>query len=578
MSKNQLKQQLAVATRESIADLVIKNGKILDVFNREIIEEDVAIKDGKFVGIGDYDGKEIIDAKGSFVCPTFIDGHVHIESSMVTPNELGKVLLPHGVSTIIADPHEIANVSGSDGIQYILDASEKSPLNIYIMLPSCVPATEFEHSGATLTAEDLAPFYDHPLVLGLAEVMDFPAVLTGKDQMLDKLLSASKYEKLIDGHAAGLDKYGLNGYMTAGIRTDHEAISVKEAKERLQRGMHLMIREGSVAKDLVNLLPVVTEKNASRCLFVTDDKHLDDLLEEGNIDHNVRLAITNGMDPLLAYCMASFHSAQYFGLQTKGAIAPGYDADFMLVSNIEEVTIKQVFTNGAIVAQDGKLVIETEDSYIVPPVNLTKSVNLPELKAENFQIKLDSAKANIIDIIPNSLVTKHMIEEVDIENGIFIPSVEKDQLKLTVIERHHQTGHIGLGIVKGLKLQAGAIASTVAHDSHNLIVCSTNDQDLLTAVEVIKQMQGGTVVVKDGQVLSKLELSISGLISDKPYEEVNKELKHLNAALAKIGFQETFNPFLTLSFLALPVIPELKLTDLGLFDVKAFKHIDISAI
>ena len=363
-NKELYKEAIAAASKAIKADIVIKNGKIIDVFNREIIEdEDIAIHNGKFVGIGSYDGETIIDAKGSYISPTFIDGHVHIESSMVTPLELAKVLIPKGVTTIIADPHEIANVCGIEGIKYMLAASLNSPLSIYFMLPSSVPATEFEHAGAELLAGDLSPFYNDSQVIGLAEVMDYPAVINRDEQMIEKLLSAKSYQKLIDGHCAGLDKYGLNSYMTAGIKTDHEAISIKEAKERLQRGMYLMIREGSVAKDLKNLLGAITNNNAHRCLFVTDDKHLDDLLEEGSIDYHVRTAISEGIDPLIAYSIATIHAAQCFHLFHKGAIAPGYDADFMFIEDLEQVKITHVFQKGKIATKNGELVPLKREEY-----------------------------------------------------------------------------------------------------------------------------------------------------------------------------------------------------------------------
>ncbi len=564
-----------MASGKEPADTVVKNGRIVDVFNGEIIEGDIAIVDGYFAGIGEYEGKHIVDAKGRYVVPAFIDGHVHIESSLVTPSEFAKVLLPHGVTTVIADPHEIANVLGTTGIQYILDSSENLPFDFYIMLPSCVPATSFENSGAILTAENLKPFYQHPRVLGLAEIMNFPAVLHAEEDMLKKISDAKQFGKKVDGHAAGLSEIDLNVYMAAGIRTDHETTTALEAKVRLKSGMYLMIREGTVARDLRNLIPVVNQYNSRRCLFVTDDKHLDDLVLEGSIDHNVRLAIAEGLSPITAIQMATLNAAECFGLEDKGAIAPGYKADFSLIDDLETIRIAHVYKDGMAVVQDGKLIIDCSNNH---KNGLEKSVHFDEVMEMNLNISLSSGKANIIEIIPNSLITRHIVEEVDIcDQGFFQPSTTADQLKLAVIERHHMTKQIGLGIVKGLGLKNGAIATTIAHDSHNLIIAGTNDDDMTLAANRIKKMQGGLIVIKDGQILASLELPIAGLISDRPYREVYASLNNLHIALEELGANCNFNPFLTLSFLALPVIPELKLTDKGLFKVSKFEHITISS-
>jgi adenine deaminase len=576
MNKKQLLRRIDVAAGRSPADLVIKNGQILDVFNGEIIDGDIAIVDGYIAGIGTYTGETIIDAKGCFITPAFIEGHVHIESSMVIPCEFAKVLLLHGVTTAITDPHEIANVLGTDGIQYMIDSSENLPVDIYTMLPSCVPATKFEHSGAILHMDDLKPFYQHPMVLGLAEVMNFPAVLHCESSMIEKIVETQRAGKKIDGHAAGLSSKDLNIYMAAGIRTDHESVNPKEAKERLTKGMYLMIREGTVAKDLRQLLPVVNERNSRRCLFVTDDKHLDDLVFEGSIDHNVRLAISEGLAPITAYQMATLNAAECFGLTEKGAIAPGYKADILILSDFETVAISKVFKNGKLVMENGCLVDVPVNGTSFISERLKNTVHFHDLSQENFHIFFKNPKANIIEIIPNSLVTRHIVEDVVVdENNRFKPSIEKDQLKLAVIERHHMTKHIGLGIVKGLGLKSGAIATTVAHDSHNLILAGTNDADLLFAAEEIRKMKGGLIVVQNRKVLAALPLPIAGLLSDQPYQRVCSSLDSIHHALKEIGASRDFNPFLTISFLALPVIPELKLTDMGLFQVSSFKHIPI---
>ncbi|MDF2682257.1 MAG: adenine deaminase [Brevibacillus sp.] len=579
VSKEVLRKRIAVAAGREKADTVIKNGTIIDVFNGELLQGDVAIADGVFVGIGQYEGHNVIDAEGKYISPAFIDGHVHIESSMVVPSEFARVLLPHGVTTVITDPHEIANVAGARGIEFMLAESEGLPFDVKVMLPSCVPATSFEHSGAVLEQADLDPFLCHPRVLGLAEVMDYPAVMNAAEGMLDKLTATLAQNKQIDGHAAGLDTQAINVYRTAQIKTDHECVNVQEAKERLQRGMYLMIRQGTAAKDLEALLPVVNERNARRCLFVTDDKHLDELIREGSIDHHVRMVTRRGIPAITAIQMASLNAAECFQLQDKGAIAPGYTADFLLLDNLEEVVIHQVYKNGRLVAEQGSVVegIFPQRSVEAAKMGeaLTNSVRIKPLFTQQLAIPVMSGKAHVIGIIPNKIVTEHLIIDVPTEQGIFVPSVEQDLLKMAVIERHHLTGNAGLGILKGLGLQRGAIASTVAHDSHNLIVAGTNDADMLFAVEAIKEMQGGLVVVDKGKVLASLPLPIGGLISNQRAEDVCRGLDELEHALRELGAPTTFQLFLTLSFLALPVIPSLKLTDQGLFDVHQFIHINV---
>nr|WP_212031217.1 adenine deaminase [Cytobacillus depressus] len=571
----QLKRRIDVAAKRIPADLIIKNGNIVNVFTREIIIDHIAIVDGFIAGIGDYEGKETIDATGKYIIPGLIDGHVHIESAMVTPAEFANVVLPHGVTTVIADPHEIANVSGIEGIEFMLNASEGIPLDVFLMLPSCVPATPFENAGAKLGAKQLEPLYNHPRVLGLGEVMDFPSVSQNDENMLNKLVDASLKGKCIDGHAAGIDSDGINVYMSAGIKTDHECVTAEEALDRLRKGMYVMLREGSAAKDLIALLKAVNENNARRCLFVTDDKHLDELICEGSIDYNVKLAIKEGLDPLLAIQIATLNAAECFGLKTKGAIAPGYEADLLVVSDLKTMDIEKVYKGGKLAAANGKVVSETH-SLVTPVPSITNSVNINSISINQLQINIqDGNKANIIGIIPNMIVTKHLNEEVDTKNGHFQYNTSKDQLKMAVVERHKMTGNIGLGIIKGLGIKNGAIASTVAHDSHNIVAAGTSDEDLIKAIQLTAEMKGGLVIVQDGNMLSSLSLPIAGLISDQPAQMVNEKLAELNDALVKIGCTMEFNPFVTLSFMALPVIPELKLTDIGLFDVKSFKHISV---
>ncbi len=572
---NSFTRRLEASAKKIKADVVVKNGKIIDVFNGEILEEDIAIKDGVIIGIGHYEGEETIDAKGKYISPGFIDGHVHIESAMVTPQQFSQVVVPHGVTTILADPHEIANVSGSTGIQFMIDSAKNLPLNIFFMLPSCVPATPFENAGATLSAGDLKHFYEDKSVLGLAEVMDFPSVFNQEESMMNKLSDAHQFERKIDGHAAGISGDLLNVYPTAGIKTDHECVTPEEAHDRLKRGMYVMLREGSAARDVKALLPVITDRNARRCLFVTDDKHLDDLIAEGSIDYNIHLSIKNGLDPITAYQMATLNAAECVGLKTKGAIAPGYDADLVFLDDLHSVKVNEVFIKGELIAENGQCVHSAYKEEVIP-TSLMNTIHINKIGLEDIQIKCPSeATANIIEIIPNKIITKHTIEKIESTNGYFKASIIKDQLKMAVIERHSSTGNIGLGIVKGFGLTSGAIASTVAHDSHNIIALATNDQDLLKAIEALKSMGGGLVVIKNNEILAALPLEISGLMTTTPFSVINERLKEIDKALFEIGFSKEFNPFLTMSFLALPVIPELKLTDLGLFQVKDFKHIDV---
>lgn len=576
-SKETLTKRILVAGRKQPADLVIQGGTIVNVFTGEPMQGDIAITDGVIAGIGTYEGKKTVQAHGKWIIPGLIDGHVHIESSMLTPQEFAKVVIQHGVTTVITDPHEIGNVAGTGGIQYMLDRSDQQPVDIYTMMPSCVPSTSFETNGVTLRAEDLNPLYKHPKVRGLAEVMDFPALAGAEPDMLQKIADAHAAGKLLDGHAAGIASEDLNIYMAAGIRTDHECVSVEEARQRLELGMYLMIREGTVAKDLKALLPAVTAHNARRCLFVTDDKLIDDLLDEGSVDHNVRLAIQQGMDPIMAIQIASINAAECFRLYDRGAIAPGYMADLLIIDDLQTLSIHQVYKRGVCVVDHGKL---AQDTFPAPTQNTAMTVALTRLNAapidiEQLAIPLTTDRCHIIELVPNSLVTRHIQETVDMHEGCFQISMANDQLKLVVVERHHATGNIGRAIVKGFQFQRGAIVSTVAHDSHNIIAAGTSDQDILTAVQHVISIHGGLAVVADGEVLASLPLPVGGLLSEQPYEQVYEQMMQLNAALKQIGAPEHFNPFLTLSFLALPVIPNIKLTDQGLFGFASYGHIDI---
>ncbi|MGD6834113.1 adenine deaminase [Sutcliffiella halmapala] len=573
MNTTNLTNLIKASAKTTPADLVIKNGKIVDVFNLEIIEDNLAIKDGMIIGIGDYEAIDFLDAKGAYICPGFIDGHVHMESSMVHPFHFTNTLIEHGVTTIITDPHEIANVSGAAGIQFMINATKDSLVDVFFMLPSCVPATPFEQNGATLHAKDLAPFYENERVLGLAEVMDFPAVRDTDEEMLEKLTHAWNERKQIDGHGAGLTETAINIYRSAQIKTDHECVTATEALARIRRGMYVMIREGSVAKDLKALLPAVNNRNARRFLFCTDDKHLDDLVREGSIDHNIRLAIQEGMDPLLAIQLATLNAAECYSLPQKGAVAPGYHADLVLVGDLENLEIEKVLKRGKLVTDQSKGLSKFPLSV---PKELTDSVHIKTCSKDQLKLPVDgSVPCSIIEIIPNSLVTKYIKEMVQTSAGEFLPCTKNDQMKLAVVERHKGTGKIGIGIVKGLQLKNGAIASTVAHDSHNIVAVGTNDDDLLVAIQTLQDIQGGMVIVSKQEPIATLPLEICGLMSEQPLEQVLEHLNNLHHSLTEIGMELDFNPFVTLSFLSLHVIPALKLTESGLFEVTEFRHISI---
>ncbi|RDY70845.1 adenine deaminase [Halobacillus trueperi] len=576
MNIESLTQKIKVANKECPADLVIKNAQIVDVFNGEIIHKDVAIVDGFFAGLGEYEGKEVIDAQGQYMAPSFIDSHVHIESSMVPPSEFAKVVIPHGVTTVITDPHEIGNVLGAEGIQFMLDDAKDLPMDFHFMLPSSVPATPFETSGAELHAPDLQPFLSDSQVRGLGEVMDYSSLRNADPRLLEKIAQTIEAGGYVDGHLAGLNEDAVNLYSSAGVQTDHECNTAEEALARLQRGMYVSIREGSAAKDLQALLPVVNEMNARRCLFCTDDKHIDDLLNEGSIDHHIRLATAQGLDPITAIQMATLNAAECYGLHDKGAIAPGYMADFLFFKDLHALEVTQVFKKGKKVASHGTLVKNLQPSSSSSQ-KITNSVHIPNLSKAQLRIPIkDSQKGNIIKINKNQIRTDHLIEEVELESGSFQPSVSKDQLKLVVVERHHQTGNIGLGIVKGMGLQRGAIATTIAHDSHNIVAVGTNDEDLVKAIQHLGKIGGGMTLFHEGSPLSSLPLPIAGLMSDQGYEKVAHQLVDIHKDLSTLGFTNDFNPFLTLSFLTLPVIPSLKLTDKGLFSTKEAKHIPVS--
>jgi adenine deaminase len=566
-----LEELIQVARGEVEADLLLKNARLVNVFSGNIHNADVAIHRTRVVGFGDYRVGEVIDLQGQYLCPGFIDGHVHIESSMLRVSEFARVVVPQGTTSVVSDPHEISNVLGLDGIRYILESSKYNPLSVYVMLPSCVPATEMETAGSKLTAEDLEGMWRSDWVLGLAEVMNYPGVIFRDWQVLNKIKVA--VGRPIDGHAPGLSGRDLCAYVAAGISSDHECTTTEEAREKLQLGMHIMIREGTNARDLENLLPVVTPGNASQCMFVTDDRHLPDLLNEGHMNFLIRKAIGLGLDPMTAIQMATINTARYFGLKDKGGIGPGMRADMVVLDDLHDFDIRMVFRGGQLVAKDGELLPWKEKPK---DVALRSSMNINWDATGDLKLPAAGKNVRVIGEIPDQLVTESLLEEAKIEDGFAVSDVERDILKIAVIERHLASGNVGLGFVKGFGLKRGALGSSVAHDSHNLVLVGTNDEDMLLAAHRIERMRGGLAVVADGRVLASLALPIAGLMSERPFEEVNEGLGALVDAAHDLG-SELHDAFMALSFLALPVIPSLKLTDKGLVDVTQFKFVPLFA-
>lgn len=587
MNKENLIKQIKASTKLIECDLVIKNITIIDVFNKNRFIDTVGIKNGYIIGIGDYESENVIDGTGKYICPGLIDAHCHIESSLVTPLEYHKVALLNGITSVIADPHEIANVMGTRGIEFMLDSSSEIPFDMYFMLPSCVPGTNFESSNANLLAKDLNEFYQSNRVLGLAEVMNYPSVFNCEDSVIDKIYDAIKNDKVIDGHGAGLSPMMVNSYRTANILTDHECTSANEAADKVRKGMYVLIREGTVAKNLKELLPAVNNENSNRFCFCTDDKHIDDMKNNGSINTSIVHAIEYGLRPETAIQMSTLNPSVLYKLNNKGAIAPGFIADFVILDNLEEFKINSVYKNGILVVKNGALIndINIESNLNYSSNNFTEnSVKLSNKLTENdFRINLkDKSILNVIEIIPNKLETIH--HKVDIksltsikdENSkYFKASVKNDLIKIVVIERHRASNNIGLGILKGLGIKEGAIATTIAHDSHNLIVAGTNDRDMLFAAKELEKIHGGIIIVKNQTVLASIQLEIAGLMTSRQYTEIENDLKRLHNTVKILAPNIDFDPFLTLSFLSLPVIPDLKITDKGLFDVIKFKFIDI---
>lgn len=576
MTKESLKKLIDVAAGRVLADTVIKNCKVVDVYSGKIIEGDIAISENMIAGIGSYEGINIIDANGKYATPGFIDSHIHIESSYVSPEELGKLIVPHGGTCIIADPHEIVNVCGIAGLDYMMEAAKNTALDIQFMIPSCVPCTPFENAGAIIDASKMREPITRDNVLGLGELMNFPGVVAADSEVLDKVLVAKEYGKLIDGHSPGIAKNLLNAYVSVGIRTDHECSTVEDMHERIARGVYVLLREGSACHDLRNLLKGVTKENSRRCLLCSDDRQPKTMLELGHLNNHLQICVEEGIDAITAIQMATINAAECFGLKDRGAIAPGLRADIVLMEDLEKFKVTNVLIEGKEVARDGKYLLETKKHSIA---SVRGSMHVKDFSVEKLKTRLKSNKVHIIDIIPGGVVTKKSVDTVKIDNnGEFIFEEEKDIVKVAVIERHKNTGNVAVGFLRGYGLKTGAIALSVAHDSHNIIAVGVNDEEIAFAVEKLIEQEGGVVLVKNGIVIESMPMPIAGLMSDKDGEWVDKKLVSLHEiAHQEMGIHRNVEPVMTLCFMSLIVIPEIKLTDRGLFDVTKFDFISLEA-
>jgi len=554
-----LQQKLAIARGEQPAELLFKSARLVNVLSGEIHRTNVAVDDGRVVGFGDYRARRVIDLRGSYLAPSLIDGHFHVESSMLTAPEFARAVVPHGTGAVVIDPHEYANVLGLDGIRYVLESSKKLPLDFFIMLPSCVPATPLETAGARITADDLRLMIHDERIAGVAELMNFPGVYLGTKSELAKI-DAGK-GKCVDGHAPGLRGKNLNAYVLAGVRSDHESVEVGEAKEKLRLGMHILLREGSTERNLTHLLPLINAHNAQNCSFATDDKLAGDLVNEGHIDHCVRKAIRIGLPPISALQIATINTARHYNLLNLGAIAPRFWADMIVFDDLKKFTIRQVYKKGVLVGENGRFL-----GRIPAKIGLPRGTMNLRYQPGDFSVKAGGGKKiKVIVIVPQQIVTRTAIVTPKVEDGEIVADTERDILKLVVVERHRATGNVGVGFVRGFKLKRGAIGSTVAHDAHNVVVAGTNDADIRFAIQQLERMQGGQVAVANGKVKAELPLPIAGLVSDRPLPEVVRGIADLNLAARALGC-ELEAPFMTLSFLSLSPIPELKLTDQGLID------------
>lgn len=565
---------LKKARGEIKPDLVLKNGKVVDVFNEQLQQVDVAIAEGTIIGTGSYEGQEEIDLEGKILAPAFIDGHLHLESAMAKVRDFAQQAISLGTTTIVADPHEMANVMGLEGIRYLLDVGLSLPWNFNLMLPSCVPPTKFNTSNVVLRAEDLEELVTAKGVFGLGEVMDFTGVIRGEQDIWEKLSLFSN--RFIDGHAPGLTGKELNAYLLGGIKADHESTTPQEALEKVSKGMYVMIREGSVTRDLVRLLPAVNEKNSNRFLFATDDRHPGDLLEEGHINFLIKKAVEHGLDPIQAIKLATINSAEALGLDNVGAIAPGYKADVVIIDDLKRLKITKVFKDGRVVAEDGEFVLDSAEKKQVSASRDRKiynSINIGQINESDFKLPAGN-KYRVMELIREQIITRESTVNLTSQQSISSQLANEELVKLAVVERHQRTGNVGLGLLKGLGLQTGAIATSIAHDSHNIIVAGRDNADMLLAVQEIEKLQGGIVITNNGQVVDQLPLPIAGLMSDKSLVEISEKLDSLKDTALSLGVTHQ-EPFMTLSFMSLPVIPELKLTDKGLFSVEECQFVSL---
>ncbi|MGE5256753.1 MAG: adenine deaminase [Hyphomicrobiales bacterium] len=551
-------------------DLLLTNGRIIDVFSGELVDGSVAITGGRIAGIGEYPARRVVDLGGRFVAPGFIDSHVHIESSMLCVGEFARAVVARGTTAVVADPHEIANVLGVQGIRYMLESAQSQPVNIFYTLPSCVPATDLETSGARLTAADLDPLFKEVRVVALGEMMNYPGVLNGDPQILAKIETARRHGKPVDGHAPALSGGDLMAYVAAGITSDHECTTAAEAFEKLSAGMHIMVRQATSARNLKDLLPIITERSAPRLMWCTDDRHPHDLLNEGHIDAMVAEAIRSGVNPVTAVRMATLNPAERFGLNHLGAVAPGRQADLVVFSDLSSPRIEEVYARGELVARNGRMApgFTSPDPIPAPP---SMKANLQAL---DFAVSCLQQRLRVIEVVPGQIVTRQSTETAPIIGSQLVSDPSRDLIKIAVIERHTGSGRMGIGMVRGFGLKRGALASSVAHDSHNIIVAGVSDQDMRAAVEAVVAMGGGLVAAAGGRVVAQLRLPIAGLMSLEPVQAVSDAMDGLIRAAGDMG-SSLKDPFMALSFLALPVIPELKLTDLGLVDVGRFKHVSL---
>ncbi|MCK9362407.1 MAG: adenine deaminase [Syntrophales bacterium] len=572
--RERLKNLIGVARGLKEPELVLKGGRVVNVFSGEIITADVALYDGIIAGVGSYEGARVIDATGCYIAPGFIDAHMHLESTMLSPQELAKAVIKHGTTAIMADPHEIANVMGIEGIRFLMDAARRLPVDIYFMLPSCVPATGLETSGAVLSVAALQTLRRHKRVLGLAEMMNYPGVINGDNEALEKLIAFSG--AVCDGHAPLLSGRDLNAYIAAGIHSDHECSDLAEAREKLRLGMHIMIRQGTLAKNLKTLLPLVNKDNICHFSLATDDLHPHDLLAQGHLDHLVNLAVEEGLDPVSAIRMVTCNTARYFGRRDVGAVAPGYKADLLILSSLAPLCIRSVIKEGRIVFAQGGLPVETTATAAKAQPGKMGRINIRPFAPGALAVPEAEGKIRVIGLVPEQILTKQLTVAPKIAGRTVVSDVDRDILKLAVFERHQRTGNIGIGFVSGFGLKRGALASSVAHDSHNIIVVGCDDEEMFAAVKAIEKMNGGMTAVCQGQVLASLALPIAGLMANAPLAEVAASWQELRRAAHELG-SGLPEPFMALSFLALPVIPELRLTDRGLVDVNLFRHVAIFA-